>query len=122
MKTKLFSKIGGAIAAAIVFSFTVPALHAGPAVTHVYAPIKTMAAADALKPGQKIAYTCPDCGSVTLMTVDKDRNNLKSFTCPMCHEKFDLKETGSSGKTHAEGAFVMVCKKTGEKATLTAMQ
>jgi predicted RNA-binding Zn-ribbon protein involved in translation (DUF1610 family) len=121
MKPTLFKKLIGAIATAVVLSFAVPHAQAGPG-PHTYVPVTTMAAADALQPGQKIAIRCPDCGTISMMTVDKDRNVLKSYTCPHCHTVFESTEGGTSGKTHTTGKFALICKATGEHAELAVLQ
>jgi predicted RNA-binding Zn-ribbon protein involved in translation (DUF1610 family) len=121
MKTTLFNRISGALVAAVVLSFAVPyQAHAGPG-PHTFAPITTIQAADALKPGQQVAIQCPDCGAIQILTLDKNRSALKSWTCPVCHEVFHTVESGSSGKTHVTGKFAMVCA-SGKHARVAAMQ
>lgn len=61
----------------------------------VYRPVTTMAAAQGLPVGSRIAFSCDNGGPVTVVTVDKDRNYLKSFTCPVSKRVYRLSPGGS---------------------------
>ncbi len=81
-----------------------------------YAPIKTYQEAEALKPGTKIAVTCPSCGAVTVSKVDKEKSHLKSVTCGMCKHSFEIEPVGS-GKASV-GKLVCKDPQTGKKMAL----
>lgn len=113
MTTTLFSKLSAVFAVAGLLAIVAPQAQAGPG-AQVYAPVKTEQAASALKPGNKIAVECGNCGAITLLTVDKDRSILHSFQCPGCQREFRVMDVGSSGKTHTVGSYVLVDKKGNE--------
>ena len=84
-------------------------MQAGPA-PQVYAPVRTEKEANALKPGERIAVSCGNCGAITVITVDKDRSILHSFQCPGCKREFRVKVAGESGKMRTVGEYVLVDK------------
>ncbi len=100
MKLKL---IVGAMLAAVVLIATTPRGWAGPdpSNTRWYAQVKTMAEAEAIKPGAEIAMVCGKCGAVTTMVADKDRSFLHGFTCELCKDKFVVRQD-SHGGSHAD--------------------
>jgi len=99
-------KTTGAVLAALAIASA--SLYAGPGPQQVFAPVKTHAEAEALKPQTKIAVTCPSCGAVSVSTVDKAKSQVHSFTCTMCKHTFEI-EPVAGGKATAGPLF---CKDT----------
>jgi predicted RNA-binding Zn-ribbon protein involved in translation (DUF1610 family) len=96
--------------AALLLAMAIAAgsLYAGPGALQVYAPVKTHAEAEALKPNTKIAVTCPACGAVSTSVVDKSKSHLHSFTCTMCKHSFEIEPVAGGKATSAR----LVCKDT----------
>jgi predicted RNA-binding Zn-ribbon protein involved in translation (DUF1610 family) len=113
MKTRTL-KIYGAALAALVFATA--SLQAGPGPQQVYTPVKTYAAAEALKPDTKIAVTCPACGAMSVSSVDKSKSHMHSLTCTVCKHSFEL-EPVAGGKATA-GKLVCKDTSTGKKMPL----
>jgi hypothetical protein len=67
---------------------------AGPGPREVYAPVKTVAQAQEIPIGSRIALSCDDGGPVTIVTVEKDRDYLKGFTCPVTHRVYHFAPGG----------------------------
>jgi predicted RNA-binding Zn-ribbon protein involved in translation (DUF1610 family) len=103
----ILRKIVGALAAVIILATVAPQAHAGPG-PQLFVRVKSVKAAEALKPGDRVAIVCGACGAVTVVTVDKDRSVLNSFVCPNCHKEFHSMQAGTSGKTHVSGGFALV--------------
>lgn len=61
--------------------FTVSAM-AGPGPQQVFVRVKTKTQAQEIPVGSQIALSCNN-GPVTIVTVEKDRDYLKGFTCPV---------------------------------------
>ena len=120
MKTSLISEITSVFATVCLLVSAVPHVQAGPG-PRVYAPVKSGKAAEVLEPGTHIAVQCGGCGGITLLTVNKDHSNLKSFTCPLCKAEFHTMIVGDNGKSHISGRYVLVDKE-GHEATFAALQ
>lgn len=56
---------------------------AGPGPHEVYTPVKTMTEAQKIPIGSRIALSCDNGGPITVVTVEKDRDYLKGFKCPV---------------------------------------
>ena len=107
MKThRYILKSTGAVLAALAIASA--SLYAGPGPLQVYAPVKTHAEAEALKPKTKIAVTCPSCGAVSTSVVGKEKSHLHSFTCTMCKHSFEIVPVAGGKATSAR----LVCKDT----------
>jgi hypothetical protein len=76
---------------------------AGPGPQQVFAPVKTMAAAKKIPVGSRIALSCDNGGPVTVVTVGKDRDYLKGFTCPVSKRLYRFSPGGGS---HASDQFI----------------
>ena len=99
MKRKLFL---GALMAALMIIVTTPRGWGGPdpSVTR-WLPVTTMAAAEAIKPGARIAMICGKCGAMKTMLADKDRSYLHGFVCDRCKAKFVVRQDPHGG-THGD--------------------
>jgi rubredoxin len=80
------------IVLAIAFAgFAPKSAQAGPDRSiQVFHPVKTQEEVQAIKPGTKVAVTCPDCKAVIVKKVNKDKSNLTHFDCPVCKHSFEL--------------------------------
>ena len=89
-------------------------VQAGPGPQTSYFPLKSAAEYDALKPGAKIAVTCPSCGAVTTSIIGKQKSH--AFDCNVCKHSFDFTPTGA-GKT-SSGKLICKDPKTGKTMPL----
>jgi predicted RNA-binding Zn-ribbon protein involved in translation (DUF1610 family) len=103
-------------AIAIALALLCGAAQAGPGPQQTFAPVKSRAEAESLKPKTKIAITCPSCGAVTVSSVDKGKAHLHSFDCPVCKHSFEMDPVGS-GKASA-GRLVCRDSVTGKEMPL----
>jgi transposase-like protein len=113
MKTHRFTKV--TIAAVAAFVIASANVLAGPG-PQIYLPVKSHAAAEALKPNTKIAVTCPSCGAVSVSNVGKEKTHLHSFNCSACKHSFEI-ESVAGGKASA-GKLVCKDTTTGKKMPL----
>lgn len=113
---KITAKILTAMSALALGLITTTA-QAGGGPHQTYAPIKSAQEAEALKPGTKLAVTCPSCGAVTTSTVDKAKTHMHSMTCGSCQTTFEVMSV-AGGKGSAPK---LLCKdgKTGKKMPLS---
>lgn len=94
-------KAGVALFAALFIVALTPAAQASPneyyrqGPREVYRPVTTMAAARELPVGSRIAFSCDNGGPVTIVTVDKSRSYLKSFTCPVSKRVYRVSPGGA---------------------------
>ena len=99
MKRKLFF---GALMAAAMIIATTPRGWAGPdPSTTRWLPVTTMAQAEAIKPGKRIAMICGKCGAMKTMLADKDQSYLHGFVCDRCKQKFVVRP-GAHGDSRGE--------------------
>lgn len=88
------------------FFLTVATANSQADATHQkFVPVKTMKEAEAIKPGDRIAISCGNCGTMTVLTADKKRSYLKEYVCEKCKKKFETVTNpigGSVGYFHYE--------------------
>jgi predicted RNA-binding Zn-ribbon protein involved in translation (DUF1610 family) len=99
MKIHNISKTLRGLFAALFVAGLAAHAQAGPGVHEMYAPVKTMKQAEAIKPGTRLAVSCGNCGMITVFTADEDRSYLKRYTCPGCKMKFVAHMIGGHGLT-----------------------
>jgi predicted RNA-binding Zn-ribbon protein involved in translation (DUF1610 family) len=99
MKTNIISILFGAL---LTFGVITSAV-AGPGPQLIFTPVKTMKQAERIKPGETIAFSCGNCGSVSVTVADKDRSYLRGYTCNMCKKKFVLRDNAHG---QAQGSFI----------------
>ncbi len=85
-----------------VFGLVAPAV-AGPGPQQIFTPVETMKQAEAIKPGKTIAFSCGNCGSMSVTVADTDRSYLHGYTCDRCKKKF-VRRDNAHGQ--ALGSFV----------------
>ena len=76
---------------------------AGPGPHQVFTPVKTMTAAKKIPVGSRIALSCDNGGPVTIVTVGKDRDYLKGFTCPVSKRLYRFSPGGGA---HGSDQFI----------------
>jgi hypothetical protein len=101
---------------ALAFGLFATSAQAGPGPHQTFAPVKSAQEAEALKPGTMIAVTCPACGAVTTMKVDKEKSHMHSVMCGACKHSFEIVSVGGGKATMTQ----LVCKDptTGKKMPL----
>jgi predicted RNA-binding Zn-ribbon protein involved in translation (DUF1610 family) len=88
MKSHTIISITRVLTVAFIAMVSVATSKADSGTRQTFTPVKTMKEAEAIKPGEKIAISCANCGSVTTITVGKDRSFLKGYVCDQCKKKF----------------------------------
>lgn len=83
MKTYIIKSIARSLLAAFLFAALAPIAKAE-STPQLYTLVKTLKEAEAIKPGEKIAFQCGKCGAITTMIADADRSYLKEWTCKGC--------------------------------------
>lgn len=68
-----------------------------------YLPVTSAKAANALKVGTPVAFTCDKCHGVTVTTVDSSHSHLTGFKCPLCKQAF-VPNTSGRGFTYIDNA------------------
>ena len=99
MNYHIISKTMRALLAALFVTGLAAQAHAGPGIREMYAPVKTMKQAEAIKPGTRLAVSCGNCGGVTVFTAGEDRSYLHGYTCAHCKAKFVARMVGGRGTT-----------------------
>jgi predicted RNA-binding Zn-ribbon protein involved in translation (DUF1610 family) len=94
-RTSISKTLRGLFAAFLV-SVIVTQAQAGPG-PQAFTPVKTAKQAESIKEGDRIAFHCGNCGTVTVLTVDKERSFLRGYTCPKCKLKFVMHQVGGQG-------------------------
>ncbi|HEY5704857.1 MAG TPA: hypothetical protein VIT91_05685 [Chthoniobacterales bacterium] len=62
-----------------------------------YLSVKTKKQAEGIKPGERVAISCGNCGAFTIFIVDKDRSYLQDYTCHTCKRKFVVRTNPHGG-------------------------
>ena len=70
----------------------------------MFIPVTSVKQAKSINSGEKIAFACANCGTITMLTVDRDRTYLHGFTCPHCKLNYVMFNSGGQGGS--VGAFV----------------
>src|SRR6187402_899669 len=76
---------------------------AGPGPQQIFTSVKTMKQAESIKPTQTIAFSCGNCGSMSVTVADQDRSHLHGYTCADCKKKFVLRDNAHG---QAQGSFI----------------
>jgi predicted RNA-binding Zn-ribbon protein involved in translation (DUF1610 family) len=103
MNKQVISKTLRGLFTALFISATVAQAQAGPG-PEAFTSVKTAKQTETIKEGDRIAFFCGNCGTVTVLTVDKDRSFLRGYTCPKCKLKFVMHQIGGRGQS--VGTFV----------------
>lgn len=103
MNNQLLKKALRGLVAALFVTTIVAQAQAGPA-PQMYVPVRTAKQAESIKPGERLAITCGNCGAVSVFTAGSDRSYLRGFTCSGCKRKFVTHEIGGRGAS--VGTFV----------------
>ena len=81
-----------------------PQAFAGPEPHQIFAPVKTMKEAEKITPGETIAFSCGNCGNMSITVADKDRSYLKGHICDTCKKKFVLRQD-AHGQSRGEFTY-----------------
>ncbi len=103
MKSNFISSVARSIIGALLIAATVPAAQAA---SEVFTPVKTLKEAKAIKPGERIAIECGNCGGLGITTADSSRSYLHGYTCKTCGVTFKTISVGNVGNGGSIGAFV----------------
>ncbi|MEO8352125.1 MAG: hypothetical protein ABI680_10370 [Chthoniobacteraceae bacterium] len=98
MKTNIITRI---LCSALLTFGVITSAVAGPGPQQIFRPVKTMKQAESIKPGHAIAFSCGNCGSMSVTVADKDRSYLRGHTCDNCKKKFVLRQN-AHGETRGE--------------------